>query len=136
MTVDNILPEEDARFGPLKAKTEAHWRTHNKKFVRLLESNGELEQRLNETAARAIFVLNQAEETGLAQTRRGNWHTTAHSYLRTSRSRCASPDSAFRLRFLQLASRIDDSHEPTITTGDAFPSDVPFIKGHHVAAST
>lgn len=66
MTIDNILPEEDARFGPLKAKTEAQWRTHNKKYVRLLENNGELEQRLNETAARAIFILNQAEEKGLA----------------------------------------------------------------------
>jgi hypothetical protein len=66
MTIDNILPEEDARFGPLKAKTEAQWRTHNKKYVRLLESNGELEQRLNETAAREISILNQAEEKGLA----------------------------------------------------------------------
>jgi hypothetical protein len=66
MTLDNILPEEDARFGPLKAKTEAQWRTHNQKYVRLLENNGELEQRLNETAARAIFILNQAEEKGLA----------------------------------------------------------------------
>jgi len=66
MTIDNILPEEDARFGPLKAKTEAQWRTHNKKLVRLLDNNGELEQRLNETAAREIFILNQAEEKGLA----------------------------------------------------------------------
>jgi len=66
MSVEKTQPEEDARFGPLKAKTEAHWRTHNKKFVRLLESNGELEQRLNETAARAIFILNQADEKGLA----------------------------------------------------------------------
>jgi hypothetical protein len=43
-----------------------HWTTHNKKFVRLLENNGELEQRLNDTAARAIFIQNQAEGKGLA----------------------------------------------------------------------
>jgi hypothetical protein len=66
MSVERFLSEEDARFGPVKAKTEAHWRTHNKKYVRLLESNGELERRLNETAAHEIFILNQAEEKGLA----------------------------------------------------------------------
>ena len=66
MTDENITPEEDARFGPLKAKAEDHWRTHNKKRVRLLESKGELDQILNGAVAQAIFIMNQAEEKGLA----------------------------------------------------------------------
>jgi hypothetical protein len=36
-------------------------------------------------------------------------------------------DGPFRLQFFSLALRIDVSHEPTVTTVDAFPIDLLFL---------
>jgi len=62
----SIPPSEDARFGPLKAMTEAHWRDHRKKTVHMLEVNQELKQQLDHAVENAIFIMNQAAACGLA----------------------------------------------------------------------
>ena len=64
--MEKIPPKEDARFGPLRAMAEENWREHSPKLVKLLEKQGNLEQRLDEATENAILILNQCQEQGLA----------------------------------------------------------------------
>ena len=66
MADNTIPPNEDARFGPLKAMTEAHWRDHRKKTVRSLEQRHRLDEELDHAVQNAILILNQAADRGLA----------------------------------------------------------------------
>ncbi len=62
-----LLPlREDARFQPLRAQAEAHWRKYLPKYVSLLEKESRLDASLDSAAERAVLVLQQCEQKGLA----------------------------------------------------------------------
>jgi hypothetical protein len=64
--VQHLPPKEDARYAPLRASAEANWRQHNPSLVKKLEASGSLDELLDDATERAVRVLQQAEEKGLA----------------------------------------------------------------------
>lgn len=62
-----IPPKDDARFQPLRADAENNWREWNPKLVKKLEQSGQLNERLDRAATRAVEIFQQAEENGLAE---------------------------------------------------------------------
>ncbi len=59
------LPQEDARFAPLKAMAEENWRENNPKLVKELEKSGSLEKILESKVSQAIIILQQCEVKGI-----------------------------------------------------------------------
>lgn len=80
---EHLSPKEDARFQPLRARALAQWQQDHPKYVRLLKKQGELDEALDHAVSRAINILNQAADNGLAPNQ-GQELANEVLYLRTS----------------------------------------------------
>jgi hypothetical protein len=60
-----LPPRKSARWGPLLARAESHWREHCPKLVAQLEKEGKLQQALENAVETTIISLQQSELAGL-----------------------------------------------------------------------